>query len=618
MSAAPFLSRQFGDYLLVAQLSEDALGPVFRALYAADERRFVRLRILRSEELLPEPIEKAVRENASGGASLTHAAIVDRQQLDVVENLPFLTWDETSGWTLDTLLSRVRALGIRIPAEYALLIAERIAAALEHAHRTVQGGRPTAHGLLWPGFVSISNDAAVRVGGFGLAYGILPSLAKPRLLAEIAPYVAPEIREGGQLDASADVYALGAILAELLTGRRPTLGSQALELRAGDPRSEELEAFLQRCMASTGQRFPSAVDAHRELQRMVTGNPFSLYTANLSLFLYKLLNPESQLAAPADWESTNPVSLNATAPPRELSPESTAPPQALAPEGIAAAAPPAVDAGALEMRAAEPSVPEPEPLLETAQPLVEAAEIVTPIAEREDAVVFVFDVDEPIPTAAHPEAAAAGADHTPPHFQATRLPRPLRAWASAWTRPAAALAAAAGLTVGAFLIVGQFRGQASPTAPRPQGAARLTLAAVPADSQPMSSAPTAPELSVAAAAPVAVVLTGSPGRFEAASARVAGARPSRPVQKQSRQPAEDLRLRAALARIEADRFDAKAAAGEIFGEGRHSEEEGERLLRQREYQAAERAFSRAARLFQKAQEISWEERLRQANLSPAQ
>ena len=49
---APFLSRHLGDYLLVAQLSEDSLGTVFRALYAADERRFVRLRILQSAELV--------------------------------------------------------------------------------------------------------------------------------------------------------------------------------------------------------------------------------------------------------------------------------------------------------------------------------------------------------------------------------------------------------------------------------------------------------------------------------------------------------------------------------------------------------------------------------------
>ena len=92
-----------------------------------------------------------------------------RSQLDTVDGVAYMTWDETSGWTLYNMLGRVRALGIRIPAEYALLVAERIAAALEHAFRAASDGRPTPHGLLWPGFVAISHDAAVRVGGFGVA-----------------------------------------------------------------------------------------------------------------------------------------------------------------------------------------------------------------------------------------------------------------------------------------------------------------------------------------------------------------------------------------------------------------------------------------------------------------
>ncbi len=313
-NAAPQLSRHLGDYLLVAPLSDDALGSVFRALHAADERRFVRLRILRSSELSAEAIEAAILENASRRLFLAHPAIVDRTVLDIVDGVPFMTWDETSGWTLDAMLSRVRAYGIRIPAEYALLIAERLAAALEHAHRTESGGRAVHHGLLWPGFVSISHDAAVRVGGFGLAEAILPSLSQPRLAAEVAPYLAPESRLSGVVDPTADVYALGMILSELLTGRRPTVDAPLPELRAGDPRSDELETFLHRCLAPRETRFASAVDAHREIQRMVTGNPFSLYTANLALFLYKLLNPESQLAAPSsDWESTNPVVLDPSA-----------------------------------------------------------------------------------------------------------------------------------------------------------------------------------------------------------------------------------------------------------------------------------------------------------------
>ena len=231
-----------------------------------------------------------------------------------MDGIPFMTWDETAGWTLDTMLARVRAFGIRIPAEYALLIAERIAAALEHAHQALRRRSRPAEPR--PALAGVRLDLARRGGARRSGFGIAerdPSLASPapRMTAEIAPYVAPEMRGGGAtVAAQADVYSLGAILIELMTGRRPSLDTPSAELRAGDPRSDELGAFLRRCLAEPEERFASAVDAHRALQQMVTGNPFSLFTANLSLFLYKLLNPESQSVAPSsDWESTNPVVL---------------------------------------------------------------------------------------------------------------------------------------------------------------------------------------------------------------------------------------------------------------------------------------------------------------------
>src|SRR5262245_24565553 len=294
-SPAPFLARQFGEYTLVAQLSEDSLGTVYRALYSADERRFVRLRMFHPDAVSEAAVQRAIEEHAAVASAVVHDAVVSGSQLDTVDGVAYMTWDETSGWTLDTMLARVRALGIRIPAEYALLVAERIAAALEHAFRAAPDGRPTPHGLLWPGFVAISHDGAVRVGGFGVADAVLPSLHTPKLVAEIGPYVAPEVRSVGLVGENSDVYSLGAILMELLTGRRPSLDLQSAELRAGDPRSEDLESFLRMCLSSPDTRFASAVDAHRALQLLVTANPFSLYTANLSLFLYKLLNPESQV-----------------------------------------------------------------------------------------------------------------------------------------------------------------------------------------------------------------------------------------------------------------------------------------------------------------------------------
>jgi hypothetical protein len=564
---APFLARQLGDFVLIAQLSEDALGTVYRALDAADERRFVRLRVLQTDELSPPAVERAILENRRMPV-LVHDAIVSRPQLDVCEDVPFVAWDETSGWTLDMLLGRVRALGIRVPAEYALLIVERIAAALEHAFRGAGDGRPTSHGLLWPGFVSISADAIVRVGGFGVADAVLPSLHAPKLSAEIGPYTAPEVRSVGIVGENSDVYSLGAILMELLTGRRPQLDEPNPELRAGDPRSEELEAFLRKCLASPDVRFASAVDAHRALQQIVTGNPFSLYTANLSLFLYKLLNPESLTAAPgADHDSTNPVVVTGAA------------------------------AAAAEAAALEPGTPRrrngDQPADGSEEQAFALAELVTDDrGETGDGIAL-------------PTAEDAARRHAWP---------PLPLLSREWARPAATLAAAATVAIAAFLVASQIHSmRRAATSHPPAESGKRAVEAVATTARPSES--------IAVPAPVApAVVLPARAAAPSTSAAVPGSKPARPalkVRKELRQPTEELRLRAALARIEADRLNARETVPAIFVQGRASEEEGERLMRERDYRAAQLAFSQAARLFQKARELTWEERVRQTDLAQA-
>jgi hypothetical protein len=567
---APFLSRHLGDYLLVAQLSEDPLGTVFRALYAADERRFVRLRVFQSEELAAEAMRLTVCEDRLRDVGLTHDAIVARPELNLVDDIPFMNWDETAGWTLDTMLARVRSFGIRIPAEYALLIVERIAAALEHAHQTTVHGGPLAHGLLWPGFVSISHDAVVRVGGFGIAEGVLPSLGGRRMTAEIAPYVAPESRRDAKPSPQADVYSLGAILMELLTGRRPSLETPSTELRAGDPRSEELSTFLQQCLADPADRFPSAVEAHRALQQMVTGNPFSLFTANLALFLYKLLNPESQSVAPSsDWESTSPVVIETKTRRENATGSSTATGRGDTLRRRRGDLDPTETSTKTGTRATDEPFPTPD---ESPAPFPAAApdDAPAPLAVQERAVELI-------------EAPPASEPFPPP-----------------WKRQALLLAAAAGLAAGAFFVAGRLTPSAVTVAPPPPDA--LANAAVP-PALPNVEVPPPPVPAPPAAAVVAAVHVSAP------------AHPARKVHPELKQPAEDLRYKAAIARIEADRLSARENAPDVFQQGEMSEKEGIRLLHDRDYDAAQMAFSKAAQLFEQARDRSWEERVRGASLS---
>ena len=308
MTPATFVPRKLGDFRLVAQLSDDALGTVYRALDESDEGRFFRLRILQSPELSPDDVAAAIARHASAVAALSHKAIVQRGRVGVADGAPYLAWQESGGWTLDFVLSKLRAAKKRIPLPYALLIAQRIAAALEHAWYSVVDGEPTRHGLLWPGFVAISPDAEIRVGGFGVADAVLPALHKPRLARDIAPYVPPEARSTGISGENADVYSAAVILAEIAGGRRAGAAPDLADLPPEEPLTEPLRPVLHRALAAPGERFASASDLNRALQELLAQNHAPISTGELALFLYELLNPESRsVAAAVDGDSTNPV-----------------------------------------------------------------------------------------------------------------------------------------------------------------------------------------------------------------------------------------------------------------------------------------------------------------------
>src|SRR5262249_18828443 len=101
---------------------------------------------------------------------------------------------------------------------------------------------------------------------------------------------------------------------ELLTGRRPRRKNPAAALEDAEPLPDELRALVERALAPSGQRFGSIVEMHRAVQELLTASPYALYTGNLALFLYRLLNPEGQnLVDATEGDATNPVDTTASA-----------------------------------------------------------------------------------------------------------------------------------------------------------------------------------------------------------------------------------------------------------------------------------------------------------------
>ncbi|MEP6801395.1 MAG: TonB family protein [Acidobacteriota bacterium] len=290
------LPRRFGPYLLTAFLQEDALGRVYRALRIAGERGFARVRMLEGPEISEDAVIDAIEANGEVHSFLKNTSIARFVQLDSVDGIPYIAWGEESGRTLDAVMEKARAEHQTIPYEHALLIVEKVAAALDHAYNTTIEGERTLHGLVWPGFVSVSDDGEIRLTGFGLAAGFLPSLGRPRFAREIAPYLAPEVGAGGRIEKNSDVYSLGALLFEMLVGRVPSRTDPAGDLRSalrdGAPIAPEVSAVLRLCLGPSESRFQSSGELRRELGKLLFSGPYAPSTFNLAFFLNGLFSAQ--------------------------------------------------------------------------------------------------------------------------------------------------------------------------------------------------------------------------------------------------------------------------------------------------------------------------------------
>jgi TonB family protein len=301
MSAGETLPRPFGPYTLTAALGEDALGRVYRALRLEGDRGFMRLRILESPELAEEALLETIEQNGEIHNFLKNPAIARGVRMDAADGTPYIAWSEDNGRTLDVLLDKVRASTQTVPAEHALLIVERVATALDHAYNTTVDEERTLHGLVWPGFVSLSDDGEARLTGFGLASGVLPSLQKPRIAREVGPYLAPEVRLERALASNSDVYSVGALLFELLVGRAASSDDPLADLRrnagAGQPIPPEIETVLRMCLSPQPSRYRSSGDLRRELGRLLFSGAYSPSTFNLAFFLNGLFREEMEKEA---------------------------------------------------------------------------------------------------------------------------------------------------------------------------------------------------------------------------------------------------------------------------------------------------------------------------------
>jgi eukaryotic-like serine/threonine-protein kinase len=277
------IGQQLGSYEITALLGKGGMGEVYRAR-DAKLKRDVAIKILPDEfSLDPERVSRFQRE-AEALAAINHqniGAIYDLQQVDSTR---FLILELVEGDTLAGLLVKRGAL----PIDEVLNIAKQICEALEAAHE-----KGVVHRDLKPANIKLTSYGKVKVLDFGLAKAMenarssavlshsptMVSATMGGVILGTAAYMSPEQAAGKHVDRRTDIWALGCVLYELLTGRQAFSGDTVTEILAAVLKSEpewsalpeatplHLRSLLRRCLQKeANKRLRDAADVHIEME----------------------------------------------------------------------------------------------------------------------------------------------------------------------------------------------------------------------------------------------------------------------------------------------------------------------------------------------------------------
>ena len=365
-SPASRLPRKFGQYLLFDRIGAGGMAEIFLARARTElggQRRVVVKQILPSLGAHPQFAEMLIHE-AKLAAVLDHANVAQVYDLGRADDRLFIAMEYVEGFDLNDLLRRCTKQKVAVPIELAVTILCDTLRGLDYAHRrTGEGGTPLGivHRDVSPSNVLVSFDGQVKLCDFGIAHandlvadksdkGDSPSQTAEALKGK-AGYMSPEHARGEAVDARADVFAVGILLWEMLSGKRmyrqvdagPTLLEQAKRgempplAEKGIASEEVLHGIARKALATNREdRYPSAAAMLRDLESYLADAQLIVSPIRLGDWLVASLGSEIVLERRKRQRAAEALELG---PPVKLTPLPFAPSTDTAP--VAPSGPPA-------------------------------------------------------------------------------------------------------------------------------------------------------------------------------------------------------------------------------------------------------------------------------------
>lgn len=303
-AAGEEMPRDFGDYELLAEIGRGGMGVVYRARQK-DLDRTVAIKMILSSNLASADHVRRFRDEARAAAGVRHSNVVHIHEVGQHHGQHYFTMEYVEGESLAERIGR----GLLDPQTAARLVA-KVAQAVDHLHQ-----HGIVHRDLKPSNVLLDADGEPYVTDFGLAkfFAGGSSATATGVIAGTPCYMAPEQAAGrnAEVGPASDVYSLGAILYEVLTGRPPffrdspldtlleVLGSEPpppRQLNRSIPR--ELERICLKCLSrSPGDRYASAAALADDLDHFLKGEAIEARPPGLLQHLWSWIRRQPALAS---------------------------------------------------------------------------------------------------------------------------------------------------------------------------------------------------------------------------------------------------------------------------------------------------------------------------------
>ncbi len=353
---------EFGQYVIEEHIATGGMADVYKARMMGMEgfQKTVAIKRILGNLTDSDEFVRMFIDEAKLAAQLNHNNIIHIYDLGKVDRSHYIAMEYIEGHDLRSILELCRQRDVKMPIELALYISNLLASALDYAHKK-HDFEDRALGLVHrdvsPQNVLISFDGDIKLCDFGIAKAASKaSHTRSGALKGKLQYMSPEQAWGKDIDHRSDIFSLGLVLYEMLTNEKVFSGRSELSVleQVRDPiitapsmKNTDVDSEVDRIIflalnAERDERYQSAEDFQRDLEKVMRNNGWSVDRSNLVAFLESLDSGRQVQLIAGDASATpaqpappseHPTTIDPTEPPVEPSP---VPPPAEEPEVVLA------------------------------------------------------------------------------------------------------------------------------------------------------------------------------------------------------------------------------------------------------------------------------------------